>query len=420
MTTGCGCEEQQGLSRRGFMRGALAGAAAVAGGGLLDLGSAQVAMADPGYTGDTLVVISLRGGFDGLSAIVPLADPAYAALRPAIAVPASRAIPLDSTFGLHPALAPLQPLWAAGTFGAVHAVGQTDPTRSHFAAMEQLERAAPDSRLRTGWIDRMAGISGSRSAFTAMQLGSGTAGTAFAGPAPALAVGSLKDFSIAGTPDDTERARWHRALTAMYRDGPADVVAPAREALAAMDTVRGIPATAALPDGAGYPDTAFGRALADVARLIGAGIGVRVAAVDLGGWDMHQWLGPVDDGQMALRLSELAKGLAAFAADLGDAFARTSVVTLSEFGRRVEQNGSGGLDHGNGNAVLLLGGGLNGGRVHGRWPGLDADSLVDGDLAGTTDYRVILAEVLEQRCGISGRSVFPGLGYERLGVARVR
>ncbi|RZS91271.1 secreted protein [Motilibacter rhizosphaerae] len=417
MTTTCGCTEQQGLSRRGFLRGALAGAAALAGGSLLQLGDAQVALAEPGYAGDALVVVSLRGGFDGLSAVVPAGDPAYAAARPDIAVPASRLLQLDGMFGLHPALAPLLPLWQAGTFGAVHAVGQASPTRSHFSAMEELERAAPTSSLRTGWIDRMVGAGGSTSTFAGVQLGSGTATQALSGPVPTLALGRLSSVDLPGSWDADERARWRTALTALHATGPAAVTVPAREAVAAVATAVGLPAAA---PATAYPEGAFGDALKDVARLVKGGVGVRVAAVDLGDWDMHEGLGTTEWGRMQRQLGVLARGLAAFAADLGDALATTSVVTLSEFGRRVEQNGSGGLDHGHGNAVLLLGGGVVGGRVHGTWPGLSASALVDGDLAGTTDYRQLLAELLEVRCGVPTGSVFPGLGAGRLGIARAR
>jgi uncharacterized protein (DUF1501 family) len=146
-----------------------------------------------------------------------------------------------------------------------------------------------------------------------------------------------------------------------------------------------------------------------------------MASVDYGDWDMHEGMGDTDEGWLHDHLTELSRALAAFAADLGAAMQRVTLVTLTEFGRRVEENGSGGTDHGYGQLVLFLGGGVNGGRVHGTWPGLADDALVDGDLAATTDYRSILAEVLEQRCDAGSLSqVFPGLGSERPGVAKPR
>src|SRR4051794_25036912 len=153
---GCGCEEE-GVSRRGFLRGSTAMALAAAAGGWTSLGeltSARVAFAEPGYEGDILVVVSLRGGLDGLQAVVPIGDPAYAPARPTIAIPAAKALQVDSMFGLHPSLSDLMPFWQSGQFGAVQAVGQQAPTRSHFEAMEEMERATPGSSVRTGWIDR--------------------------------------------------------------------------------------------------------------------------------------------------------------------------------------------------------------------------------------------------------------------------
>jgi uncharacterized protein (DUF1501 family) len=175
-------------------------------------------------------------------------------------------------------------------------------------------------------------------------------------------------------------------------------------------------------NGAVYPeDSDLGRALRDVVRLIRAKVGLQVACVDFGDWDMHEDVGAPDRGRLHDHLDELARCLAAFATDLGPLLDDLTLVTLSEFGRRVEENGSGGTDHGHGNAVLLLGGGVVGGTVHGRWPGLADADLVDGDLAGATDYRQLLAEVLTARCGVgSVASVFPGLTPAPLGVVRPR
>jgi uncharacterized protein (DUF1501 family) len=171
-TCGCGHIERGGMSRRRLL--AAAGAAAglgVIGGLARDTATSRYAFAATTYTGDVLVVLSLRGGFDGLSAVVPAADPAYAGLRPGIGVPADQLLQLDPTFGLHPALAPLKPLWDAGQLGFVHAAGQPDPTRSHFEAMEEMERAAPGSSLRTGWLDRVSSAQGTGGAFATVGVG---------------------------------------------------------------------------------------------------------------------------------------------------------------------------------------------------------------------------------------------------------
>jgi uncharacterized protein (DUF1501 family) len=411
-----------GMSRRRLLGAAGAAVAlGVVGGVVRDTASTRLAFAGPAYTGDVLVVLSLRGGFDGLSAVVPAADPAYVAARPGIAVPAGRLQPLDATFGMHPALAPLKPLWDAGVLGAVHAAGQPDPTRSHFKAMEEMERAAPGSSVRTGWLDRVSAAQGSGGAFATVGVGSDANQRAFVGPSPELLVGSVKDFTLAGAKQAEERARWTRALEKMHRGARPSVARPARLTLNALGTAAALQATEYVPaNGAAYPRGDLGDSLRDVARLVKAGVGLRVATVDFGDWDMHQGLGRVDGGWMTRRLTELGSALAAFATDLGGDLSRVTLVTLSEFGRRVRENASGGLDHGHGNLMLMLGGGVVGGRMHGAWRGLSPGALLDGDLPAANDYRTVLAEILERRCFVPASAAFPGLGSARLGVARSR
>jgi uncharacterized protein (DUF1501 family) len=413
----------EGITRRTLITGAVAAGALASLGGLPGLGTTSLAFADTPYAGDTVVVLSLRGGFDGLSAVVPAFDPGYAAARPSTGVPANVLVPLDGRFGLHPALAPLAPLWRSGQLAAVHAVGQSAPTRSHFAAMDELERAAPGTSLRTGWLDRTLGVTGAGGPFAGTQVGQTMASPGFLGPYPEMTLDSVDGFSLQAAWNAAEESRWLTAMTAMQADAPPLVAGPARTALSALTTADTLRATPYVPaGGTQYPEGDLGAALRDVARLVKAGVGLRVAAVDSGDWDMHVGLGRFDDqyGWMRRKLDELGRALAAFTADLGPAMSGVTVVTLSEFGRRVAENGSGGVDHGHGNAVLLLGGGVVGGQVYGRWPGLDAASLVDGDLAGTTDYRTVLAEVLEKRCGLTTGTVFPGLDAARLGALRTR
>ena len=416
----CGCDEgSKLLSRRSVLRAALAAAAAGTTAYAVGDVSTQVSFAGTGWNGETLVVLSLHGGFDGLSAVVPAADGAYYAARPNIAVPRSTLLGLDQTFGLHPAMAPLMPLWRNGTFGVVHAVGQADPTRSHFAAMERMELAAPGTSVRTGWIDRTIGSLGTGSVLNAVGIGTSQP-MAFSGPATETTMSSLEGFSIIGPGDD--RAKWHAVLRRMHTGARPEVAQPAGTLLTAMEDVARLSGTATGPaGGAVYPATDLGRALRQAAVLKKSGAPVQVIALDYGDWDMHAGLGRADGGWMRDKLTELSNALAAFATDLGASFASTTLVTLSEFGRRVAENASGGLDHGHGNAVLLLGGGVVGGRVHGAWPGLAPERLVDGDLAGTTDYRSIIGEVLQKRCGAGSlSSIFPGFGGGHLGVVRQR
>lgn len=425
----CGCpegeEQSVGLSRRTLLRqlataGAL-GAAITVADGFGPTARYAFAAAPTTYTGDVLVVLSLRGGFDGLNAIVPIGDAGYTAARPGIGIKAGALIPLGGIFGLHPALKPLKKFWDAGTFGAVHAVGQPSPSRSHFSAMEELERAAPGSSLRSGWLDRTIGLRPAGTFFQAAQVGSTQVAPALAGPNPEMSMRTIESFDLSGAWDSTQRKLWKQALTSMHAGAPAAVAGPAIAALGATAMTSKIAAKAYVPaNGASYPkDSDLGTALHDVARLIKQKVGLQVACVDEGDWDMHAGMGNADSGWLHDHLSELAQALAAFATDLGPLMDGVTVVTLSEFGRRVAENGSGGVDHGHGNAVLMLGGGIDGGKVHGRWPGLNAAALVDGDLAGTTDYRLVLGEILTKRCGVSSLAqVFPGLSGAPIGVAK--
>ena len=410
-----GCEENLTLSRRGLL-----GAAAL--GGLAGAGlSTQLAWADPGYTGDTLVVLSLHGGFDGLSAIAPIGDPNYYRARPTIGLPKSQVIAGDGTFGLHPALAPLLPLWKSGKLAAVHAVGQPQPNRSHFAAMEEMERAAPGSAIRSGWLDRMLGLTGATGPLAGVSVGAAMPNRLFAGPVPATSMAGIDKFTLAG---DSPKRPVAAALRAMYADAPALQAGPARAADRALTATAGMRGVAYRPaNGASYPATDLGTALRDVARLIKAKAGLVTAAVDCGDWDMHEGLGTAVKGQrMHDNLTGLAQALAAFATDLGPAgMASVTLMTVSEFGRRVAENSSHGCDHGHGNAMLLLGGGVRGGKVYSEWPGLAPADLLAGDLRATTDYRSVIGEVLQKRCGAGALDeVFPGVRPTSFGLAAAR
>ena len=419
-TKACGCPEFEGLSRRSFLKLAAA-AGAIA--GLVTEGLAtRLAFAAAPYDGDVLVVLSLRGGFDGLQAIVPAGDPNYQLWRPGVGIPAGQLLQLDSMFGMHPAMEPLKPLYDAGTLGVLHAVGMAEPNRSHFSAMEEMERAAPGTSIRTGWIDRVLGLRDPGTPFKGSQIGDGRPAHAFSGPAPELAMYSVDSFGLDAAWDEEQRLLWEAALRGVHQGAPDALASPAEVALDAMNTTAELRDLGYVPDpAANYPDSDLARALMDVARLIKADVGLQVAAVDYGDWDMHAGMGGVNNGWMHDHLTELSGSLAAFATDLGGRIADVTLVTLTEFGRRVEENGSGGTDHGFGQVVLALGGGVRGGQVHGSWPGLAPDSLVDGDMNGTTDYRLFLAEVLEKRCGAgSVASVFPGIGSDRPGVFNQR
>jgi uncharacterized protein (DUF1501 family) len=383
--------------------------------------------AAPSARRDILVCIFLRGGADGLNAVVPVGDDDYYRSRPALAIrppgrEAGAAIDLDGFFAFHPALAPLKELYDDGLLAVVHATGSPDPTHSHFDAMDFMERGTPGSKaVPTGWLGRhLASLdTGNPSPFRAVAVGS-LLPASLRGPAPATALRSIAGFHLQGRAGEAETARFQARLSSLHA-GDAWLDRQARQALEAVATLAAAdPGSRAPAHGARYPDTEFGRALRQTAQLIKADLGLEVACVDMGDWDTHAQQGRTT-GPMADLVAELAAGLVAFHTDLGNRMGRITVVTMSEFGRRVRSNGSGGTDHGHGNFMFLLGGGVRGGRVHGDWPGLAADRLAGpGDLAITTDYRTILGEVLERRL-LNPRTaeVFPGFASPgHLGVVR--
>jgi uncharacterized protein (DUF1501 family) len=356
-----------------------------------------------GPAGDVLVCLFLRGGADGLHLVAPYGDDGYYAGRPRIAVPrpddtraaaAERGLPLDGFFALHPLLAPLHEIYRAGRLAIVHAAGTPDQTRSHFEAMATMERGVADGSVSTsGWLGRhLHTTSGaSFSPLRAVAIGD-VLPQSLEGTLGATAVHSLDEFRLALPAGWSEG--FQAALAGLYGGGDpvADAGHETLKLLKALDRLE--PARYQPEGGARYPEGTFGRGLREIAQLIKADLGLEVACLDLGGWDSHIAQGALLDGLMR----DLAGGLAAFHADLGDHMERVTLVAMSEFGRRVQENGGLGTDHGRATCFFLMGGGIHGGRVLARWPGLAADRLEGpGDLPVTTDYRDLLAEVVARR-----------------------
>ncbi len=413
-------ERAAGVSRRRFLAGMAAGSGAAVATSVFGDAFRQVSFASPrrGVGNNVLVVISLRGGIDGMGVVVPHGDPAYYAARPTIGIPAASLVAPDAMFGLHPAMAPLAWLWAAGEMGAVHAVGMEVPNRSHFRAMEEIEDADPTSSVRRGWVNRMVGLGGGTQASDAVGLGDPITPTSLVGPSLSLTAESLQDISLAGADGDFLRRR-RRQLRTTWKRSPGALGDATRAALRTAADLRPIVDASYRPDVTypkAFPAAGLAAALKDTARLIKADIGTEVVSVDYGTWDMHADYGRLDSGKMQNMVRGFAGAVDAFLRDLGPTRGRVTVVTISEFGRRVAQNGNNGLDHGWGNMMLLMGGGVAGG-YHAAWPGLGTETLVEGDLAVTTDYRNVLGEVVERRFpGRSATSVFPGLVYRPIGV----
>ncbi len=294
---------------------------------------------------------------------------------------------------------------------AVHAVATPDASRSHFQAQDCIERGAADVAVSTGWLDRVLQAMGPGTTFRAISEGNSLP-RSLVGNEPAIVLQGVQNFTLQGS--GTVRDKSIAALQALYTGLDHPLAGQARETITAMAAARKVGTAGAA---AQYPGGGFADGLRDVARLVKAKVGLRVAALDVGGWDMHTNLGNVDAGAMKDNLGSLSTALAAFVNDLGPAFTDTTVVTMSEFGRRVEQNGNAGVDHGHGGVMLLLGGGLNGGQVHGKWPGLAPAALDHGDVAGANDYRDVLGDALTRRFGLGDVGpIFPGYKYKPLGV----
>jgi uncharacterized protein (DUF1501 family) len=388
----------------------------------------------------TLICIFQRGAVDGLNMVVPFGEKAYYQRRRATAIPAplrdgTGALDLDGFFGLHPSLRPLHELYGRRELAIVHAVGSPHPTRSHFDAQDFMETATPGVKsTRDGWLNRVlsntecgdctgrtlqdgrahaadhaVGQVGMATSFhpalRGVAMGSAMP-RALRGSAPALAIDDLARFGIGGR-DASARSSFER----IYGDDSGDMVTGAAdEALEAIRILREVnPQQYRAAPGIQYPRTNFGRSLLQIAQLIKSGVGVEIAFADLGGWDTHQAQGAVQ-GQLANRFTELARGIRALYDDLGDRMDDVVIMTMSEFGRTVAENGTGGTDHGHANCMMIMGGPVAGGRILGDWPGLEREQLYDGrDLALTTDFRDVFAEVVSGHLRTEQLDkVFPG------------
>lgn len=395
-------------SRRAALRAAL-GLTGLAAASLVGSAFVETAYAASGTAERMLVVLSLRGAADGLSLVVPHGDPVYYQARPSIAIQKEALLAPDSFFGLHPAFEPVLPMWNQGKIAAIHAAGQLVTTRSHFAAMEEVEDADPGSAARVGWLNRlMAQKSGPAAHLSTVQLGSVVESTQISGPTPTLAAQELDQVRLTG-PEDEWAAPYRQAMNKVWDADSSFIGGKGRGALNLANLLNNKVGDSTVA----YPSGDLGKALSDTARLLKANVGAEVVTVDQGSWDHHQWLGNLNDGSLKRMAVPLGQALAAFFADLGPLADRVTVVTVTEFGRRVKENGNQGLDHGHGSVMFVLGAGVKGG-YYGRWPGLE--NAQDADLAVTTDYRDVLAEVVAsvypER---SLSSIFPQLSHAPVG-----
>jgi uncharacterized protein (DUF1501 family) len=406
------CAEYAAMSRRGLLSGAIAiGASTTVFGSAVATASPAAAAPAP----SVLVVLSMRGACDGLNLVVPHADPAYYAARPSIAVPSESLPEKDGYFRLHPALAPLVPFWTAGKLAAVHATGLPAPNRSHFAAMEAVEDANPGSSTRSGWRIRIIGTDSDSNPLQALNMAGGVPPTSLYGPQPVMSADRISDMGIAGDDQWDEDHRRLKSLHLLWDGNSSGLGRSMKATFGAVESFKTLKASPTDPaNGAVYPDSDLGRALSEVARVIKTDIGVAVLTVDQGDWDHHTGEGTIEWGNLLNNARDFAGSLGAFLTDLGSWTDKVTVVTISEFGRRVQENASGGTDHGYGNVMFLAGAGVQGKKYYAKWPGLT--NSLDGDLLVTTDYRSVLSEIVVSRFGISTSAVFPGFVRETVGV----
>lgn len=401
------------ISRRVFMKnGGLA---------LLSLGFAPaflartVQAAGVNARKKVLIAIFQRGAVDGLNMVVPFGEQDYYGARPSIAVPRPNvpdgAVDLDGFFGLHPRLAPLKPLWDSRQLAIVHACGSPDGTRSHFDAQDYMESGTPGVKsTEDGWMNRYlharehAAATPFRAVALAPQLP-----RSLQGSEPALAIGQIGQFGIQGGPAAGLMQSSFESEYAAAADAMLDRTGS--EAFDAVKMLKTADPTKYQPEnGANYPKSAFGDAVRQIAQLIKADLGLEVAFAELGGWDTHVNQG-ASVGQLAGRLDDLSQSIAALSRDLGDRMDDVVILTMSEFGRAVAENGNRGTDHGHGNVMMIVGGqNVRGGKVYGRWPGLAPEQRYEQrDLAVTTDFRSVFAEVVTAHLGVADpRPIFPG------------
>ncbi|HEV2196751.1 MAG TPA: DUF1501 domain-containing protein [Candidatus Acidoferrum sp.] len=411
------CEGVRGLklSRRYFLK---QGGVVMVGLSAMPAFLQRAVAATPMPNKKQLVVLFQRGAADGLNIVVPFGEQNYYRMRPTIAIPqpkrggADAAVDLDGFFGLHPSLAPLEPLFHKNQLAIVHAAGSPDPTRSHFDAQDFMESGTPGLKsTEDGWLNRALETVPEENAspFRAVAMGPNLP-RMLHGSAPAIALPDLKQFKVMAQAPGTG-AMVEGGFEAMYAQTVDKALqGTGTETFEAIDLLRKAdPAKYQPENGSQYPTSRLGRSLQEIGQLLKADIGVEVLFVDCGGWDNHVNEGGVQ-GQLSNLLRDLGQGLAVFHQDLGDRMQNIVFVTMSEFGRTAKENGNRGTDHGHANCMFVMGGDVRGGQVYGKWPGLNDHQLNEGrDLALTTDFRSVLGEILTKHIGVADlKPVFPG------------
>ena len=359
-----------------------------------------------------LIVVFLRGAIDGLNVVIPYREPTYYTDRPKIAIPQpgqpNGALDLDGKFGLHPALSPLLPLWQQKSLAFVHACGSQDETRSHFDAQDYLESGTPGIKsTRDGWMNRLLGIISDKNPIQAVSVGATT-------PRILLgkrAVANLASGRNAGNRQQIDKPQVASAFDRLYGNNDAIGRTYREGRVARTELLKDLEAEMKMANNGATLPNGFPSDAQRLARLMALDPRIQMSFLAVGGWDTHINQG-ASQGQLARNLEQLGKGLIALQTGLGAAYQNTTIVVMSEFGRTIKENGNGGTDHGHGNVMWLLGGGIRGGTIYGKWAGLEPSQRHQGrDLAVTTDFRDVLGTVLTRRLAVDARKlqqVFPG------------
>jgi uncharacterized protein (DUF1501 family) len=403
------------FSRRYFMK---QGSIAMVGLSTMPAFLQRAIAATPSTGKKQLVVLFQRGAADGLNIVVPFAEQNYYRMRPTIAIPEPRrssadcAVDLDGFFGLHPSLASLAPLFQKNELAIVHAAGSPDPTRSHFDAQDFMESGTPGRKAtEDGWLNRaLENIPEENvSPFRAVAMGANLP-RMLRGAAPAIALPDVRQFKVMAQNSSMNHVA-EGGFEAMYAQTVDHALrGTGTETFEAIDLLRKAdPGKYKAENGADYGKSRLGQNLQQIGQLLKADIGTEVLFVDCGGWDNHVNEGGAQ-GQLSNLLRDLGQGINAFRQDMGDRMQSIVFVTMSEFGRTANENGNRGTDHGHANCMFVMGGDVKGGKVYGRWPGLNEGQLNEGrDLALTTDFRSVLGEILVKHTGVRDLTpVFPG------------
>ena len=418
------------ISRKGFIKGAGLALFGIGVGGVptfIARAASSSKFINPYKKNKILVFIFQRGAMDGLMAVTPFTDSYLQAARPTLFMSAAKAsiskplIDLDGRFGLHPSMQPFEQLFKNKQLAVVHGMGSPNNSRSHFDAQDYMESGTPFNKgTASGWLNRAVGLLGhDATPFRAVSLTSSLP-RSFYGDNETIAIKNLQDFAIQ-TRDNPTTNMAAKSFEELYDQTSSSLLSKTgKESFDAVKMLQKTDIKNYKPaDGANYPNSPLGNALKQIAQLIKLDVGLEVAFAESGGWDTHYNQG-TDNGIFARNVNDFSNSISAFWTDMGTLQDDVTLMTTTEFGRTVNQNGTGGTDHGRASCSFILGNDVNGGKVHGSIQPLSVENLADGrDLAVTTDFRCIFSEVADKHLKINNDNLlFPDWDGVKIGVMK--